>query len=595
MGTAPRVSRGAKEHSLAQADKALEQALIGKGIVNKEQVAKARELMAKTPGLTLDRALVELNYTNWDEITQTLGALLNYEIVNLRETRIPVEAIDAIPKTFAQQHGVIPLSVDDTSIVVAITNPYDLYVMDKLRFMLNKDVRCKLAAPDAVDEAIEKYYGVEESTVDNMLQEFTESDVMAEMTATESQGVATAGEDEDAPMIRLVQLIITEAVKSRASDIHIEPMANRLRIRYRIDGVCMDQDPPPKRLQGSIISRIKIMSEIDIAEKRRPTDGRIACRVAGKPLDIRVSCLPAIHGESVVMRLLAKESILVNLQSLGFHETDYKRFISIIRRPNGIFLVTGPTGSGKTTTLYAALAELNRPDKKIITAENPVEYSLSGVNQCEVKERIGLTFAMILRSMLRQAPNVILVGEIRDTETAEIAIAAALTGHLVFSTLHTNDAPGAITRLIDMGIKPFLVASSIQAVMGQRLVRRICEQCKTPYTPPKKDLNAVRLRAEDVKNVTFYRGAGCSFCKNTGFRGRLAIFELMEMDPTLREMAFRRESHTDLRKQARLSGMVSLEQDGVRKALAGHTTLDEVISITQREEEAKVSMWEGEQ
>ena len=577
---------------MSQFDQGLVNTLLAKGVVSQEQVDKARELMDKTPQLRMSQSLVELGFADWGEITKILGDLMGYEVVDLREARIPAEAVDAVPARFAKDHSIIPLEVDSDTITVAVIDPYDLYVLDKLRFMLNKDVRCKMAAPDAIEEAIEKFYGVEESTVDNMLQEFTESDVLTDVTASEGEGLGgIQEEDDDAPMIRLVQLIISEAVKMRCSDIHIEPMADRLRIRYRVDGKCQEMDSPPKRLQGAIISRVKIMSEIDIAEKRRPTDGRIACRIQGNPLDIRVSCLPASHGESVVMRLLRKESILINLIELGFHETDNRRFLSIIKRPNGIFLVTGPTGSGKTTTLYAALSELNRPDKKIITAENPVEYSLSGINQCEVKERIGLDFARILRSMLRQAPNIILVGEIRDQETAEIAVAAALTGHLVFSTLHTNDAPGAITRLIDMGVKPFLVASSIQAIMAQRLVRRICDQCKVPYEPSRKVLAAVRLKEEDIRNVTFYRGEGCSYCKESGFRGRMAIFELMEMDPTLREMAFRRESHQDLRKQARISGMTTLEMDGVRKALAGRTTLEEVISITQREAEAKEEAW----
>ena len=312
--------------------------------------------------------------------------------------------------------------------------------------------------------------------------------------------------------------------------------------------------------------------------------------VAGKPLDIRVSCLPVNHGESVVMRLLEKESVLINLQELGFHETDYRRFESMIKRPNGIFLVTGPTGSGKTTTLYAALHELNRPDKKIITAENPVEYMLSGVNQCEVRQRIGLTFAAILRSMLRQAPNIILVGEIRDPETAEIAIQAALTGHLVFSTLHTNDAASAITRLVDMGIKPFLVASSIQACMAQRLLRRICLKCKEPTTYDRKTLASVGLKPEDVKNVTLYHGAGCQRCGDMGYRGRVAIFELMEMDSTLRDMTFRREPLGELRKYTRSSGMVTLREDGVRKVLAGTTTIQEVLEVTARDVDAMVEV-----
>jgi len=308
-------------------------------------------------------------------------------------------------------------------------------------------------------------------------------------------------------------------------------------------------------------------------------------RVAGQSFDIRVSCLPATHGESVVMRLLMKESVLINLQELGFHESDYRRFESIIKRPNGIFLVTGPTGSGKTTTLYAALHELNRPDKKIITAENPVEYNLSGVNQCEVRERIGLTFMAILRSMLRQAPNIILIGEIRDAETAEIAVQAALTGHLVFSTLHTNDAPSAITRLIDMGVKPFLIASSVQAILAQRLVRRICSACKEPTRYDRKSLLSIGLKPEEVKNVTFYHGAGCTRCRNSGFRGRTALFELMELDNTLRDMTFRREPLAELRKHAHAAGMVTLREDGVRKVLGGTTTIAEVLEVTAKDTE----------
>jgi len=550
----------------------LGQILVEKGVVTEQEIAQALEMQRQKPDIRLGEALVQMGVATWDDIYEGLAELLGYRFVDLRETHIPAEAIEAVPKGIARKHGVVPVGEEDGVLVVAIADPFDLYAMDNLRFYLNRDVRCVLASPDALEEAINKYYGIEESTVDNMLQEFTESDLGLETTEEQA-----AEEGEDSALIRLVHLLITEAVKLRASDIHIEPLKNKLRIRYRIDGNCQEMDSPPKKLQAAIISRVKIMAGIDIAEKRRPTDGRITMTVAGKPLDIRVSCLPATHGESVVMRLLEKESVLINLQELGFHETDYRRFESIIKRPNGIFLVTGPTGSGKTTTLYAALHELNRPDKKIITAENPVEYLLSGVNQCEVKERIGLTFAAILRSMLRQAPNVILVGEIRDPETAEIAIQAALTGHLVFSTLHTNDAPSAITRLIDMGVKPFLVASSIQACMAQRLVRRICVKCKEPTTYDRKTLAAVGLKPEDVRNVTLYRGAGCQRCRGIGYRGRIGIFELMEMDSTLRDMAFRREPLAELRKYAHSAGMVTLREDGVRKVLAGITTIPEVL------------------
>ncbi len=563
----------------------LGQILVEKGVVAEHEINRALELQQQKPDMRLGEALVQMGSATWDEIYDGLAELLGYRFVDLRATRISAEAIESVPKGIARKHNVVPVGEEDGVLVVAIADPFDLYAMDNLRFYLNRDVRCVLAAPDALEEAVDKYYGIEESTVDNMLQEFTESDLGLDTPEEQMDE-----EDEDSALIRLVQLLISEAVKMRASDIHIEPLKNKLRLRYRVDGNCQEMDSPPKRLQGAIISRVKIMAGIDIAEKRRPTDGRIGMTVAGKPLDIRVSCLPVNHGESVVMRLLEKESVLINLQELGFHETDYRRFESMIKRPNGIFLVTGPTGSGKTTTLYAALHELNRPDKKIITAENPVEYMLSGVNQCEVRQRIGLTFAAILRSMLRQAPNIILVGEIRDPETAEIAIQAALTGHLVFSTLHTNDAASAITRLVDMGIKPFLVASSIQACMAQRLLRRICLKCKEPTTYDRKTLASVGLKPEDVKNVTLYHGAGCQRCGDMGYRGRVAIFELMEMDSTLRDMTFRREPLGELRKYTRSSGMVTLREDGVRKVLAGTTTIQEVLEVTARDVDAMVEV-----
>ena len=562
------------------------QVLIEKGIVTEEQILQAIDVQREKPQMRIGEILVEMDAVTWDDIYQALAELLNYQFVDLRTVQVPAEAVEAVPKTIARKHQLVPVGEEDGTLTVAVTDPFDLIAMDNLRFYLGRSVRCVLAAPDAVEEAIGKYYGIEESTVDNMLAEFTESDLGLD-TGDDAQ---MEEDGEDSAMIRLVQLIITEAVKMRASDIHIEPMKTKLRVRYRVDGNCQEMDSPPKRLQGPIISRVKIMAGIDIAEKRRPTDGRIAMRVGGLAFDMRVSCLPGSHGESVVMRLLMKESVLINLQELGFHESDYRRFESIIKRPNGIFLVTGPTGSGKTTTLYAALHELNRPDKKIITAENPVEYNLFGINQCEVKERIGLTFSVILRSMLRQAPNIILVGEIRDPETAEIAIQAALTGHLVFSTLHTNDAPSSLTRLIDMGIKPFLVASSIQAVMAQRLVRRICDQCKEPTTYDRRELASVGLKPDDIKNVTLYKGTGCQRCRGIGFRGRLAVFELMEMDNTLREMSFRREPITEIREQAKQSGMVTLRDDGVRKILAGVTTIPEVLEISAAEADLMTSL-----
>jgi type IV pilus assembly protein PilB len=380
-------------------------------------------------------------------------------------------------------------------------------------------------------------------------------------------------------------MIINEAVNMRASDIHVEPMADRVRVRYRVDGVCMERDNIPKQMQGPVINRLKIMAGIDLAERRLPTDGRIKLVVGKSQIDFRVSALPAYHGESVVLRILRPESARIGLQALGFEADDYARFQQIIKRPNGIFLVTGPTGSGKTTTLYSALDELNRPDKKIITAEDPVEYNFPGINQVQVHDAIGLSFAAILRSMLRQAPNIILVGEIRDLEVAEVAIQAALTGHLVFSTLHTNDAPSSITRLIDMGVKPFLVASSVQAVMAQRLVRVICSKCKELYPDPDPGvLSLLGFSAEEIANTTFYRGAGCDQCAGTGYRGRQAIFELMEMNRELRELAFNQAPVSQIRTAAVASGMRNLTADGRLKIRHGITTPDELIRITQVEE-----------
>lgn len=396
-----------------------------------------------------------------------------------------------------------------------------------------------------------------------------------------ARGVAGDSGDDDAPIIRLVQRTITEALDARASDIHVEPFANRVRVRFRIDGVLKEHASLEPTLLGPLSSRLKIMASMDISEKRKPQDGRIDFRAAGRAIDIRASVLPGNHGETVVMRLLDKESALKTLDHLGFDGRDQERFSRMIKRPNGVFLVTGPTGSGKTTTLYAALRQLNRSDVKIITAEDPVEFSIQGINQCQVRSQIGLNFARILRAMLRQAPNIILVGEIRDKETAEIAVQAALTGHLVFSTLHTNDAPSAVTRLIDMGVKPFLVAAAVQAIMAQRLVRVLCRECREPYQPSATELRTLGQDAQALGDVTLYRARGCPACDHAGYRGRIGIFELMAMDPELREMTFKRAPTTRLRQYARTSGgMTTLTADGVRKVLDGRISVDELLRVT---------------
>jgi type IV pilus assembly protein PilB len=384
--------------------------------------------------------------------------------------------------------------------------------------------------------------------------------------------------------VRLVQLMIGEAVQLRASDIHIEPFEDRVRIRYRIDGVLVERDSPPRRLLGALLSRVKILAKMDIAERRRCQDGRIKITAGGKELDLRVSMLPTSHGQSCVMRLLDKENIKIGVRQLGLSDKDFKKFRTLIKRPNGIVLVTGPTGSGKTTTLYAALNDLNRADRKIITAEDPVEYYLPGINQVEVKHSIGLDFALIIRAMLRQAPNIILVGEMRDYETASMGIQASLTGHLVFSTLHTNDAPGAVTRMVDMGVPAYLVAGSVIGILAQRLVRVICSKCKQPHSPRESEIETAGITPQQAAAATFMKGRGCNHCSHSGYRGRLGIFELMMMTSKIRELSFQGAPTQDIRKEAIKGGMTTLYDDGIRKVLEGITTIDEVFRVAKKVE-----------
>jgi type IV pilus assembly protein PilB len=557
--------------------------LIRRGVIGPDQLREAQ----RGDGGAVEDALIKLGYADADDITKAKAEQHGLPFVELHEIEIPASAIELVPESLARENIVMPLAQESGIIRVIMHDPLDFDTIEKLRFVLNREIEVSLAPKEAIVEAINKYYGSassETESVDSMLQEFTDTAIdFAEDTGTGTKSGTNTLEEGDAPVIKLVHLIIQEAVTMRASDIHVEPFADRVRIRYRIDGVLMERDSAPRRLLGAMISRIKIMASIDIAEKRRPQDGRIKLLVAGKDIDLRLSVIPTNHGQSAVMRILDRDNIKVGLQDLGFGDEDWARFKQLIKRPNGILLVTGPTGSGKTTTLYAALNELNRPDVKIITAEDPVEYYLPGVNQCEVKAKIGMTFARIIRAMLRQNPNILLVGEIRDLETAETAIQASLTGHLVFSTLHTNDAPSAITRLVDIGIQPFLVASSVMAIMAQRLVRKVCPKCRVRYEPPAHLLNGLGLRPEIVKKANFMRGKGCNHCNKTGYRGRMGIFELMTMTSQVREMTFKGESTLNVRKMARKQGMRTLFEDGMIKVLRGMTTLDEVLRITQRE------------
>ncbi len=555
--------------------------LIAKGIVGPDQLSEA-EQMARQSDMTLPEALDRLGYVSGNDVAKAMAKQHGLDFINLAEITVPPSVVELVPESVARENAILPISEEEGGLRVVISDPDDFETFEKLRFILNKPIEPVLAPRDAIIEAINRHYGqtVGESA-DSMLQEFT--DTAIDFTEADDDNISggEAIDDSSAPIVRLTHLIISEAVRLRASDIHVEPFEERVRIRYRIDGVLVERDSPPKRLQGALLSRIKILSKLDIAERRRTQDGRIKITVGEKELDLRVSVIPTNHGQSIVMRILDKDSIKVGLRELGFDEASYKVFRSLIARPNGIILVTGPTGSGKTTSLYAALNELNTPDRKIITAEDPVEYYLPGINQVEIKHSIGLDFARVIRAMLRQAPNIILVGEMRDLETAQMGIQASLTGHLVFSTLHTNDAPSAVTRLIDMGVASYLVSSSVVAIMAQRLVRVVCQKCKEEYRPSDAVLENAGITPEMAAKATFMRGKGCTSCGHSGFRGRRAIFELMLMSAAVRELTFNEAPSSEIRRAAVGEGMATLYVDGLRKACQGLTTIEEVARVAK--------------
>ncbi len=556
--------------------------LIKRKVLSPEQLNESIAL-ANSTGLKLQDALAKQNYATLAESMSAMAEHHGLQFVDLNGVEISKHVTELVPESVARENMVIPLALEGNTLKLVTSDPGNYESFQKLQFILNKDIQPVLAVHEQIIEAINRSYGqTETESVDSMLVEFT--DTAIEFTQVESNATLAMADDSDAPVVKLVNLIISEAVASRASDIHIEPFVDRVRVRYRIDGALVERDAAPRRLLASMLARIKVMGNIDISEKRRPQDGRIKMAVQGKHFDLRVSMLPSVHGQSAVMRILDRSNIQVGIRDLGFSEEDYVRFQGIIKRPNGIFLVTGPTGSGKTTTLYAALNELNRPDRKIITAEDPVEYYLPGINQVEVRHNIGLNFARIIRAMLRQAPNIILVGEIRDKETAEIAVQASLTGHLVFSTLHTNDSPSAITRMVDIGVQPFLIASSVIAIMAQRLVRVNCPKCKEPRKPTEAEMKAAGVTPEMAAKATWMRGKACSYCRQSGYRGRQAIFELLKMNSAIREATFAQAPAQELRRKARATGMKNLLEDGVSKALKGQTTLEEVLATCHSSE-----------
>jgi type IV pilus assembly protein PilB len=559
--------------------------LLRRRIISQDQLVEARQV-SKDTNANLSDVIIRLGYASGEDVMRAVAQEHGRDYVDLDEVTIPEAIIELVPESVARENAILPLSEDEDSLKVIVSDPYDIDTIEKLRFILNRKIDMALAPRERILEAINKYYSqIEGESADSVLQEFT--DTAIDFTETEQTKVSANEviDENSAPIVRLVNLMISEAVTLRASDIHVEPFEEVVRIRYRIDGILHKRDSPPRRLLGAIVSRIKILAKMDIAERRRPQDGRIKVTVGDKELDLRVSIIPTSHGQSVVMRILDKDNIKIGVRQLGLSEENFQTFQQLIRRPNGIVLVTGPTGSGKTTTLYAALNSLNRPDRKIITAEDPVEYYLPGINQVEVKHNIGLDFSRIIRAMLRQAPNIILVGEMRDEETASMGIQASLTGHLVFSTLHTNDAPSAVTRMTDMGVPNYLVASSVIAVLAQRLVRLICPRCKQQVQLPETVLRDAGIPPKLAATATFMKGKGCANCNKGGYRGRQGIYELMLINSKIRELIFKNVSATEIRKVAITQGMKTLYMDGLMKVMKGVTTLEEVYRNAKRTEQ----------
>jgi len=567
---------------VAEKDDYLLDLLVDLGFTTADVVAKARE-EANAAGVGIVDLLVANKVIRPGDVTQAKAAQFGAEVVHLTNMKIEDDVIAIVPRDIAKKYRVIPVFKTEGKVAVAIADPSDLNTIDSLTHLLNAEIELRVASEQDIETALVKYYGGEKKSMDagifkDVMQELTEENVHVAK-------VDEVGEIEaDAPLIRLVNQIIVDAFKLRASDIHLEPLEKRFRLRYRIDGMLQEMKSPPKRLQAPVIARLKIQAGMVISEHRVPQDGRIQSKIGNKLIDLRVSCLPTNHGESIVMRILDKEGLRLGLPELGFLSDDQATFERIIGLPDGILLVTGPTGSGKTTTLYSCLNFINRPDRKIITVEDPVEYVLSGINQVQVNDIVGFTFAAALRAILRQAPNIVMIGEIRDMETGSIAINASLTGHLVFSTLHTNDAPGAVTRLVDIGVKPFLVASSTRCLMAQRLVRKICKKCVAPYSPTEQEMRALGLTMDDVKNANIQKGRGCPNCNNTGNRGRFGIFEIFVVEDEARKLIYDRVPTTVLRQRAREMGMRTLREDGIRKVLAGLTTPEEVIRATVGDE-----------
>jgi type II secretion system protein E len=560
----------------------LRQLLAQTGLFTDTQISEALSAphSAAQPLIT---TLVKSGVAAEEKLLQSLAQALHMPFTRITEKEIDAVVRQQIPTKVVFQHNVMPMRAENGTLLVAANDPFNLTMLEAVRLVTKSRVQVALCTQADIAKALKRYYGVGAETLDELMQKnVLDIDDIAEATKDDLESG-----DQEASVVKFVNQIIGEAYKERATDIHMEPMENDLRIRYRVDGVLHQTPVPPhlKRFQAAIISRIKVMANMDIAERRLPQDGRINVRSSGAEIDVRVSTIPTAYGESVSLRLLTRSNIFLGLESLGLNKDEEKAVRKLIDLPHGIILVTGPTGSGKSTSLYAFLSTINSIDQRIITIEEPVEYELPGVNQISVKSEIGLTFASGLRHILRQDPDVIMVGEVRDLETAEIAIRAALTGHLVFSTLHTNDAPGAITRLIDMGIEPFLVSSSVEALIAQRLIRTNCKACKEEYKPGPEFLRDVGFPAQDIDKVKFYRGRGCEECRFTGFKGRSAIYEILVMSEALRPLIIERASSGAIKQMAISQGMKTLRDDGWDKVKLGMTTVEEIARVTQEDEE----------
>jgi type IV pilus assembly protein PilB len=534
---------------------------------------------AELNGKTIAQAMVDSGFIDERGFYQTIAEGLGTEFLDLSETEIPEQVLRLIPSGLARLHRALPIGIIGNTLRVALVDPLDLRAAEDLRFALGKDVDVVVAPSEQVEERIRQYYGTETASMEEILKQLGEAGELLQVREADGADAVEA-EANATPIIRFVDLILYQAIQDRASDIHFEPFENEFKIRYRVDGALYEMSPPPRHLALPVISRVKVMANMNIAERRLPQDGRIQKNIAGRHVDLRVSTLPTQFGESLVLRVLDRTTVNLDLELLGMPDYIHDYLLELIQRPNGIFICTGPTGSGKTTTLYSCLRKINTLDSKLLTAEEPVEYDLEGIIQVPVNEAIGLTFARVLRAFLRQDPDRIMVGETRDLETAQIAIQASLTGHLVFTTLHTNDAPGAVTRLIDMGVEPFLISSTLEAVLGQRLLRSICPGCRTPYQPDEELLAELGLVPHEIGDKHFYYGKGCDACNDTGYKGRKGIYELLKITDPLRELINERAPTVTVKQKAIELGMVTLRQDGLRSIFTGDTTVEEVLKYT---------------